>query len=77
MPDPIRLPDFVYGRTTYVVEKFEPVSTVLAVRYILRGPRGQQFDLIPVAMTPNRFMTSRRPFKGKAFEERNGTLVLA
>jgi hypothetical protein len=73
----MRLPDFVYGRTTYVVEKFEPVSEVLAVRYILRDPRGRQYDLIPLAMTPNRFFTARRPFKNVTFAERDGALVLA
>jgi hypothetical protein len=84
MPDPKRLPDFVYGKTTYVVEKFETTGETLDCKYILRGPRGAEYGLIPNRRTPTHFFainakrfTSGTPFEGKWFTERDGALVLA
>src|SRR5438067_2235590 len=58
LPATERLPDFVYGSTTYVVEKLLPTEDVLkerleagpldfGARYILRGPDGTEYCLIP------------------------------
>jgi hypothetical protein len=82
MPDPTRLPDFVYGRTTYVVEKFEETGETLAVKYILRTPRGGEFLLIADESNFTRFFVFKSylkgsRFKGKWFTERDGALVFA
>lgn len=84
MPDPKRLPNFVYGRHTYVVEKFDEPGDTLKVRYILRGPRGSQYCLIPNQPNPKLFFAINgksflkgTPFSGKWFTEKDGKLVIA
>ena len=66
MPDPKLLPDFVYGSTTYVVEKLVETDDILkerleaptldfGARYILRGPLGAEYCLVPNQPNPTLF----------------------
>jgi len=95
MPDPKLLPDFVYGSTTYVVEKLVETDDILkerleaptldfGARYILRGPLGAEYCLVPNQPNPTLFFAVNAksflkgtPFDGKLFTERGGRLVLA
>lgn len=72
MTDQTRIQDFVYGKTTYVVEKFAETGDTLKVKYILRGPRGAEYGLIPNQPRPEYlFAINARNFvKGTPFEGR-------
>jgi len=77
-----------FRRTTYLVEPVkESDAHIMHVRFVLHGPRGRRYLLVPASRRPDRLFAiapmthfSRyrpTPFAGTWFAVEDGTLVIA
>ena len=77
-----------FGRTAYFVEQIkESDASLLAARFVLHGPRGRRYVLVPDTHRPDRLVAlapvthfSRfrpTPFGGVWFAVEGGKLVIA
>ena len=77
-----------FGRTTYRVERIkEPHAHLIPVRFVLHGPRGRRYVLIPDSRRPDRLVAHApithfspyrpTPFGRMWFAVADGKLVIA
>lgn len=66
---------FVYGRTTYTVEKLTLPPDGIGIAYVLHGPRGARYGLMPNKHRPEMMFaindvdfTKKTPFDHKWFK---------